>query len=77
MGGTAQKLVAFAFAGYQLPATNHFGVFSVLTVNRPNPKKSALNFSVQDATAALPQNCQTTRWIVERGPEPVNVTEVT
>jgi hypothetical protein len=27
-------------------------------------KKSAPNFSVQDASAALPQNCQTTKWIV-------------
>jgi hypothetical protein len=39
MGGTAQSCVAFAFAGYRLPATNHFGVFRVLTVNRPNNKK--------------------------------------
>jgi hypothetical protein len=29
-------------------------------IGRPCQKKSALDFSVQDASAALPQNCQTT-----------------
>jgi len=32
---------------------------------RPQKRKSALDFSVQDASAALPQNCQTTKWIVK------------
>jgi len=40
MGGTAQSCVVFAFAGYQLPATNHFSVFRALMVNRPNNKKA-------------------------------------
>jgi hypothetical protein len=40
-------------------------------------KKSALDFSVKDAPAALPQNCQTTSWIVEAAPGGVNVTLVT
>ena len=31
-------------------------------------KKSALDFSVKDAPAALPQNCQTTTWILEAAP---------
>ena len=39
--------------------------------------KSALNFSVQDASAALPQNCQTTRWILGPPHVAVNVTLVT
>jgi hypothetical protein len=39
-------------------------------------KKSALDFSVKDAPAALPQNCQTTTWIVEAAPSGVNVTLV-
>jgi len=39
-------------------------------------KKSALDFSVQDASAALPQNCQTTIWMVESPPFSVNVTLV-
>src|SRR5580692_10941105 len=38
--------------------------------------KSALNFSVQDASAALPQNCQTTNWIVGAPYRGVNVTSV-
>jgi hypothetical protein len=38
--------------------------------------KSALTFSVQDASAALPQNCQTTNWIVEVHHSCVNVTLV-
>src|ERR1700688_3308768 len=39
-------------------------------------KKSALDFSVQDASAALPQNCQTTRWILRTFSFRVNVTLV-
>jgi hypothetical protein len=39
-------------------------------------QESALDFSVQDASAALPQNCQTTIWILELAPIPVNVTSV-
>jgi hypothetical protein len=39
--------------------------------------KSALTFSVQDASAALPQNCQTTNWIVDVYYSCVNVTLVT
>jgi len=39
-------------------------------------KKSAPNFSVQDASAALPQNCQTTKWILKNTPFAVNVTLV-
>ena len=39
-------------------------------------KKSALDFSVQDASAALPQNCQTTKWILENYSFGVNVTLV-
>ena len=39
-------------------------------------KKSAPNFSVQDASAALPQNCQTTKWIVVNYRFSVNVTLV-
>jgi hypothetical protein len=40
-------------------------------------EKSAPNFSVQDASAALPQNCQTTKWIVGAPLLGVNVTLVT
>jgi hypothetical protein len=40
-------------------------------------KKSVLNFSVQDASAALPQNCQTTKWILGVPLIGVNVTLVT
>jgi hypothetical protein len=40
-------------------------------------KKSVLNFSVQDASAALPQNCQTTKWILGAPLVSVNVTLVT
>jgi hypothetical protein len=40
-------------------------------------KKSVLNFSVQDASAALPQNCQTTKWILGVLLVGVNVTLVT
>ena len=40
-------------------------------------RKSALDFSVQDASAALPQNCQTTIWMVEFRTMSVNVTSVT
>jgi hypothetical protein len=39
-------------------------------------RKSALDFSVQDASAALPQNCQTTRWILRTFSFGVNVTLV-
>jgi hypothetical protein len=39
-------------------------------------KKSVLDFSVQDASAALPQNCQTTKWILESASICVNVTLV-
>jgi hypothetical protein len=39
--------------------------------------KSALDFSVKDASAALPQNCQTTKWILSGPPFCVNVTLVT
>jgi hypothetical protein len=39
-------------------------------------KKSAPNFSVQDASAALPQNCQTTKWILMNSSFCVNVTLV-
>ena len=39
-------------------------------------KESALDFSVQDASAALPQNCQTTIWIVGFASGRVNVTLV-
>ena len=39
-------------------------------------RKSALTFSVQDASAALPQNCQTTSWMVEARHSCVNVTLV-
>ena len=39
-------------------------------------KESALDFSVQDASAALPQNCQTTNWIVGFASDRVNVTLV-
>ena len=45
---------------------------------KTSPKgKSALTFSVQDASAALPQNCQTTNWIVDVYYSCVNVTSVT
>jgi hypothetical protein len=30
----------------------------------PAKENSALDFAIEDASAALPQNCQTTRWIV-------------
>jgi hypothetical protein len=40
-------------------------------------KKNVLNFSVQDASAALPQNCQTTKWILGVPLIGVNVTLVT
>ncbi len=40
-------------------------------------KKSVLDFSVQDASAALPQNCQTTKWILKSSCRGVNVTLVT
>jgi hypothetical protein len=40
-------------------------------------RKSALDFSVQDASAALPQNCQTTKWILKFTSFSVNVTLVT
>jgi hypothetical protein len=43
----------------------------------PGPKKNALNLSVQDASAALPQNCQTTKWILGPPLIGVNVTLVT
>jgi hypothetical protein len=39
-------------------------------------RKSALDFSVQDASAALPQNCQTTKWILGFPSFCVNVTLV-
>src|ERR1700722_16139868 len=39
--------------------------------------KSALDFSVKDASAAPPQNCQTTKWILSAPPFRVNVTLVT
>ena len=39
-------------------------------------KESALDFSVQDASAALPRNCQTTIWIVGFASDRVNVTLV-
>jgi hypothetical protein len=39
--------------------------------------KSALDFSVQDASAALPQNCQTTKWILDFASLCVNITLVT
>jgi hypothetical protein len=38
--------------------------------------KSAPDLSVRDASAALPQNCQTTKWIVEAPLFCVNVTLV-
>jgi len=40
-------------------------------------KESALDFSVQDASAALPRNCQTTIRIVGFTSDRVNVTLVT
>jgi hypothetical protein len=40
------------------------------------PIKSASDFSAQDASAALPQNCQTTKWIVVNYSFQVNVTLV-
>jgi hypothetical protein len=39
-------------------------------------KKSAPDFSVKDAPAALPQNCQTTKWILRNYSFRVNVTLV-
>jgi hypothetical protein len=39
--------------------------------------KNVLKFSLQDASAALPQNCQTTKWIVGVLLVGVNVTLVT
>jgi hypothetical protein len=39
-------------------------------------RKSALDHKVQDASAALPQNCQTTIWILESASICVNVTLV-
>jgi hypothetical protein len=42
----------------------------------PGNKKSALDFSVKDAPAALPQNCQTTKWILRNYSFRVNVTLV-
>jgi hypothetical protein len=39
--------------------------------------KSALSVSAQDASAALPQNCQTTNWMVGPPRFAVNVTLVT
>ena len=39
-------------------------------------QKSALDFSVQYASAALPRNCQTTNWILGGRPIGVNVTLV-
>jgi hypothetical protein len=38
--------------------------------------KSVLDLSAQDASAALPQNCQTTRWILRPPARGVNVTLV-
>ena len=38
--------------------------------------KSALDFAVQDASAALPQNCQTTKWMLRGALSSVNVTLV-
>src|ERR1700681_4223982 len=43
----------------------------------PGAKKNALNLSVQAASAALPQNCQTTKWILGPPLMGVNVTLVT
>jgi hypothetical protein len=45
-------------------------------MNRPKIK-SAPSVSAQDASAALPRNCQTTSWIVGAAPIGVNVTLVT
>jgi hypothetical protein len=39
-------------------------------------EKSAHDFSVKDAPAALPQNCQTTKWILKNYSFCVNVTLV-
>jgi hypothetical protein len=46
-------------------------------LNLAGHKKSVLNFSAQDAPAALPQNCQTTSWILGPPRLAVNVTLVT
>ena len=43
------------------------GEISNRTEFAASKRKSVLDFSVQDASAALPQNCQTTSWIL-RGP---------
>jgi hypothetical protein len=43
---------------------------------RSSKLKSALDFSVKDASAALPQNCQTTEWILRNYSFCVNVTLV-
>jgi hypothetical protein len=43
---------------------------------RRSKLKSALDFSVKDASAALPQNCQTTEWILRNYSFCVNVTLV-
>jgi hypothetical protein len=40
------------------------------------PIKSVSDSSAQDASAALPQNCQTTKWIVVNYSFQVNVTLV-
>ena len=44
--------------------------------DRAGNKKAPWDFSVQDASAALPQNCQTTKWILENRLLGVNVTLV-
>jgi hypothetical protein len=40
-------------------------------------KKAPSTFQSKDASAALPQNCQTTKWMVELAARTVNVTLVT
>ena len=54
----------------------YMALFPLGTQDSGLNKKSALDFSVKDASAALPQNCQTTNWIVESASYSVNVTLV-
>jgi hypothetical protein len=79
------KSFRFPVSGFRFPVSGFQSPVSSCQVqNRPRyeigipgPKKNALNLAVQDASAALPQNCQTTKWILGPPLIGVNVTLVT
>jgi hypothetical protein len=68
--------VTFSVSGFRFP-----GCFvrrrNLCRCKEIDNKKSVLNYQVQDASAALPQNCQTTKWILGPPSLAVNVTLVT